>query len=186
MEWNNYSIRQLEEDLGFHSDFPEFADGGLKRYKSGDFLGAAKRYLTAYKYLRANMDFFENIHSECPLYFRHNVFYIYRNCVLMRIAQITMFLNNDEKLSYYIPFAAASECFEFDEEKFREEVSYCSSLPLNDYFYEFYLDALAEVTKMRENETDLKNYMFKINQNFAAGRLAVIKREIKYKISGIR
>ena len=34
MRWNNYSISQIENDLGFHSDFPEIADGGLKRYKA--------------------------------------------------------------------------------------------------------------------------------------------------------
>ena len=81
MGWNNYSVLQLENDLGFHSDFPELVDGGLKRYKAADFLGATKRYLTAYKYLRANMEFFEGIHSERPLYLRHNVFYIYRRVI---------------------------------------------------------------------------------------------------------
>ena len=185
MRWNNYSISQIENDLGFHSDFPEIADGGLKRYKAGDFLGATKRYLTAYKYLQTNIEFFENIHSDRSLYLRHNVFYIYRNCAIMRLSQITMFLN-EQKLIRYLPFAVVSECPEFDEELFKSELKQYSSVSPNEFFHQFYLEALTEIQQLIQHESDLKNYILEINQRLAANLLfGFEKREIKYRISGI-
>ena len=183
--WNNRGIADIEKELNISTDFTVLIPEGLKKYKAAKFLIAIKNYIAAYKYIYEKQTVLEHFYLEQPLYLSSNLFTAYRNCAVLHISQITLFLNK-EKLHQYLPFSVVSECYAYDESKFREELTNYSSLSPESYFAQFYDEAMVSIEGLMKHESDLDDYVFSINQNLATGLYyGFAKRELKYRISGI-
>lgn len=180
----NNGIVKIEKILNIKTGIPELIQQGLKQYKSAKIIKAAELYIEAYDTLLMQQEFLNQIIVNSHLYLTNNLFSIYENCILLCISQITMFLKNDY-LVKFLPFAAVSECLEFEEEKFVQILEEYSKTTAEQYFAEFYNVSFPKAKELLQHREDLYMYIISLNRQLAFDRKsAIIKRELKYKITG--